>query len=133
MMQEALLFYRPFQICPPCLQSHFLSLLPPPPSVLLLLDLTFIPLKRLSGPPDRLLFCIIIFLPLFCYFHSILHSALTFCALALGILKVQCVFFFFFICFVHVPSHCFYNAQGSASFFVSLTLSHWRHCLETAM
>ena len=51
-----------------------LSLLPPPPRVLLLPDLTFIPLKRLSGPPDRLLFCIIIFLP-FLLFSACLPSS----------------------------------------------------------
>lgn len=140
MMQVALIHNRQFQICPSCSLIWFVCIinalsvsrfspLPPPPRVLLLLDLTFIPLKRLSGPPDHPLFCIIIFLP-FLLFSACLpssYSSLTYlfsplCSHFLyRILKVQC--FFFSVCFVHVHSHCFTMPRAMQVFCSSHSVS----------
>lgn len=78
----------------------------------------------------------------FCYFQRacplpilpsptyFLCTTLTFCTSSLGILKVQSFFFFFFffVCIAIVLQR-----PGQSKFSVPLTLSHWRHCLKTAM
>lgn len=116
-------------------------LLPLPHRVLLLLDLTFIPLKRLSCPPDRLLFCIIIFLPFLLFSLSLpssdspltyLFSPLRFHFLYLSswYFKVQSRFFLFSVC--SLCKAIVLQCPGQHKFSVSLTLSQQRDCLKTS-
>lgn len=150
MMQIGLIHCRRFSICFPCSLIWFvcvfffffsLSLLPPPPRVLLLLDLTFIPLKRLSDPPDRLLYRIIIFLPFLLfsaclpssnssltYLFSLHHSHFLYIISRYFESAVFFLFLFFCVCIAIVLQR-----PGQSKFCVPLTLSHWRHCLKTAM
>lgn len=59
--------------------------------------------------------CPLPILPSPTYFH---RSTPTFCTLAFGILKVQSVFLFlfFYVCFVHVHSHCFTMPRATQVF-----------------
>lgn len=91
--------------------------------VLLLLDLTFIPLKRLSGRLDRLLLCIIIFLHILPFPVSLpsSYSSLTYLfspySLSLPLLMVflKCsLCLVFYLC----AQPLFYNAQGNTTFLV---------------